>query len=245
MRTQRRCLSQKRVLFPHIWIVHVFIFVLFLGDVLSIPGNNSALLSSLLLPEEVGRSEGAQTSEVQHFEHVCRNDPFWADKMQATKRHYNILQRLHPDVSTSCSHLHSNHSILWIGGPPGVGKSTVTSRFQQYGFTVLDAEDNWAKGSLGRLIRATDHARKSSISVVFGACSEEFLLHAPKGVIPILLLPSPSVYAERWKARSPNDSQRHSLKGAEWVAKNRRVVTIRQLQAECVDQTLMRICMST
>ena len=41
--------------------------------------------------------------------------------------------------------------VVWIGGPPGSGKTTITRRLQNYGFTVNDCENIDASSKVERL----------------------------------------------------------------------------------------------
>ena len=176
---------------------------------------------------------------------VCIIDDFWVTKMKTTKdRGLSITPKLHSKISTTCNHLHKSNSVLWIAGAPGAGKSTITKRFQEYGFTVLDCEDDWAKGSFKKLLSATQHALKTRTTVIFAACYEHFLTKSPDRVIPVLLLPSHSVYTDRWKTRRPTDNQPHEARYAASieVAKKPRVLVIKQPEKECVDKTVLRIC---
>ena len=198
-------------------------------------------------PNEFVTSDSVNKSikGVNNTNSVCITDDFWVTKMKTTSRGFSIIPKLHSIISSTCNHLHRSNSVLWIGGAPGAGKSTITKRFQEYGFTVLDCEDNWAWGDrLKKLLDATNHALKTRTTVVFAACYEHFLTKSPDRVIPVLLLPSHSVYTERWKTRHPTDNQPHEARYATSieVAKKKRVLVIKQAQKECVDKTVLRIC---
>jgi len=149
------------------------------------------------------------------------------------------------EVLQNCAEVATNH-IIWLGGPPGVGKSTLGRNFQNHGFLVLDCEDGWNRGyKLEGLINATKNAHKDfNASFVFPACYAEYLLHAPEYVDAVAILPTHEVYEERWKARDPNDRQSHDQ---EWrktqqVSNEDSIIKLEQSHSETPDETCIRIC---
>ena len=149
-------------------------------------------------------------------------------------------------MSVAYQPLLKSRTIIWIGGPPGVGKTTLATRMQRYGFMALDCEDNWAKPKrLETLITVTQRAHdKGTSAFVFGACFSSFLPEAPQYVFPIVLLPDPGVYRERWQTRDKNDLQNHDgrYKEAVSASEQNRIISIRQHEAESIDATIFRIC---
>ena len=177
---------------------------------------------------------------------------FWKEiQNNSTRRFVVIDPPLNSIVHKMCSKLLMSQYIIWIGGPPGSGKTTCSKRFQNYGFMAMDGEDPWASGvkneKLTGLIRISEKVHEElNCSFVFGACFENYLIKAPKYVIPILLLPSPDVYERRWKKRNKGDCQDHE--GRYRSSKNisekfkETVLTLHQPSDECVDTTIYRIC---
>ena len=166
--------------------------------------------------------------------------------------------QLNSKVSVACLPLVQNRTILWIGGPPGVGKTTIARRFQRYGFMAADCEDKWCGSNLERLQNMTSLASQLATSpFVFGACYSKYLPHVPppSQAIPVLLLPNFEVYTDRWKSRHPKDKQNHvgryneSLKISQTYYNNSTtttttttILTIHQSKPESIDETLIRIC---
>jgi hypothetical protein len=148
-------------------------------------------------------------------------------------------------VHRACSSNLLTQHIIWIGGPPGSGETTLVKRFQNYGFMSLDAEDPWSKGNIVKLKDVTEKVYKNlTASFVFGACFGQWLVHAPEYVYPILLLPSQDVYERRWKKRDISDSQNHHH---HWEVCNslvgtKNIRTLFQDSDENIDTTIMRIC---
>ena len=217
-----------------------------------------AAATAAMKAEKTGVSESNPNSRATPASKrdMCSTTSFWPARFQQKRIHrkpiLSGLPDLHPAISVACSSLHKEHTTVWIGGAPGTGKTTLAKRFQDYGFTSMDCEDDWAliqnAPRLDALINATLSAQRYNMSVIFGACFETYLLSAPPGTVPILLLPSRKVYTDRWKTREKMqnfpDPQDHELRyqRAINVSRSKRVKTIRQNSHECVDQTIFRIC---
>lgn len=170
---------------------------------------------------------------------------FFENAISTTRRGYVKMHYLLPQVSRTCAALHSNRSVIWLGGPPGVGKTTITKRFQQYGFTTLECEDPWASHDRLESIRnASILAAQMQTSLVVAACYETFLSRAPATVVPILIFPTPKLYRERWKQRDPHDKQDHANRYAKSarVSNHTNVHVLHQYTRETVDETVRRIC---
>ena len=175
---------------------------------------------------------------------------FWINVQTKTKRNFNTILPLNSIVHKICNKLLSKQNIIWIGGPPGVGKTTCTKRFQDYGFMALDCEDHWNTGQprfSGLLEMKKKEKNDLNSSFVFGACYGKFLQKAPEFVIPVLLFPSFDVYQRRWKKRNPNDNQSNNkrYKICENIYnnnKNNKILVLHQPIEESVDVTIYRIC---
>ena len=182
--------------------------------------------------------------------------------MQQTKK--TRINFTYPAVKTAtnkliiqeCASISQGYTI-WVGGAPGVGKTTLARRFQAYGFLSLDCEDEWNHGSslpcedqrskckFKGLLEATEQAHEQfNTSFVFGACYARFLVDAPKYVSRVLLLPNPMIYDQRWKARNPKDPQDHEGRYEEsaQLSVYEGVRTIHQHEKESVDETIRRVC---
>ena len=158
------------------------------------------------------------------------------------------------EISAVCRPLAESNTVLWIGGPPGSGKTTIAKRLSVYGFAHYDCEIAPINANLKQLQRLSLAERGAA---VFGACYSRFLKHAPAPVVPVLLLPTKDVYAKRWHAREAAikidfpgfvDRQGHTKlwEQASKMAANtndKRLVVIHQSSDdECVDATILRIC---
>ena len=166
----------------------------------------------------------------------------WVGQALSTERGYQIVDEVHSTCSAECAPALKDRRVLWIGGPPGSGKTTVTKRLQNYGFTAADCEN---MDNFSTFLTVTETAlRHRSSAVAFGACYASTLRDAPVGVVPILLLPEKEVYTRRWMNRNPNDPQEHDTQYAEAAkaANHPRTSVIFQPAEECVDQTVWRIC---
>lgn len=171
----------------------------------------------------------------------------------AQERNYSEVAQLHEKCSSACSEVLRKRRVIWIGGPPGSGKTTITRRLQNYGFTVNDCENIVANSKIERLAifkNMTSLAQLYGTSAfAFGACFSRYLVSAPVGVDRVLLLPSEDVYLRRWKGRNESDVQSHRAEdydAALALSKQRgsKIMTIVQSVDECVDKTIVRICMA-
>ena len=117
---------------------------------------------------------------------ITKNE-YWENIQKRTGRGLRIIvPPLNCLVHQMCSTLLIKQHILWIGGPPGVGKTTCTKRFQDYGFMALDGEDPW-NSDLSGLKKMTEKVHNElNTSFVFGACYGKYLKEAPKYVFPVL-----------------------------------------------------------
>lgn len=188
--------------------------------------------------------------ELKHF--LCNDNDvnkYWDNIQRQTERELRIISPpLNSLVSKVCYKLLiKKKTILWLGGPPGVGKTSCCKRFQDYGIMAMDCEDPWNKENrCTGLAEMTEKVYKElNTSFVFGACFGRYLLTAPKYVIPVLLLPDFNVYETRWKQRNPNDKQDHNnrYKDCQEIAeKHKNIFVLHQKQDECIDVTIYRIC---
>ena len=176
---------------------------------------------------------------------------YWINVQKKTSRNLISIQPLNCLVHKICNKLLVKQHIIWIGGPPGVGKTTCTRRFQNYGFMALDCEDPWnlkEKSRLSGLINMTHKVKKElNSSFVFGSCYGNYLKKAPEFVIPVLLFPTFDIYQKRWKKRNPNDKQSNNkrYKLCENIYKNNKnnkILVVHQPVIESVDVTIYRIC---
>ena len=160
----------------------------------------------------------------------------------ALKRGSQVIDVLHSTCSAECATAIAERKVLWVAGPPGAGKSTVTKRLQNYGFNRASCG---FIGNFEKFQNLTEHLVSSRTSaVVFDTCESKFLQYAPTDVVPILLLPEKEVYTRRWMNRNPNDTQEHERLFDEAVqaAKHPGTRVIFQPVEECVDQTVWRTC---
>ena len=124
----------------------------------------------------------------------------------------------HPSTALACMPLSEVGVAMWIGGPPGAGKSTTAVRLRRYGFMALDCEDQalWStyckskdigdcSGGGGAKLRAMRIATLSALStrvgLAMGSCSASNLFEAPANVMKVVLLPGHELYMARWRAR--------------------------------------------
>ena len=168
-----------------------------------------------------------------------------------TRRNYRIVDPpLRSEVSTACSKLFERRHVVWITGPPGSGKTTVTKRFQEYGFMAMDCEDPWAAGNRTKNLIRTSHEVfvNGASSYVFAACFLKILRSKPSFVDTVLLFPNKRVYHQRWTTRNPNDNSKNDKQWllaatmAKLYKNDASVSIIDQSTSECVDQTVFRIC---
>ena len=173
---------------------------------------------------------------------------YWKKKQEQTQRGLRIIRPpLNSLIYKVCYKLLIKQHIIWLGGPPGVGKTSCTKRFQDYGFMAMDGEDSWNNGNrLSGLKKITKKVYEElNTSFVFGACFGKYLLEAPEYVIPILILPDFDVYKRRWKKRNPNDTQNNNgrYRECQKIAKeHKNILVLHQPQDECIDVTIYRIC---
>jgi hypothetical protein len=158
------------------------------------------------------------------------------------KRVSSVVDVLHSTCSAECALAIVDRTVLWVAGPPGSGKTTVTKRLQNYGFNRASCGFMKNFSDFKALSEHTVRSRPSAVA--FDACGSAFLKEAPAGVVPILLLPEKEVYTRRWLNRNPNDTQDHEglFDEAVQAAKHPRTRIIYQPVEECVDQTVWRIC---
>ena len=123
--------------------------------------------------EKVEEVEEKEMEKIIKLQNILNNDnnKFWEDLQK-----YNNIEDPslpHPEcnnfthqlseifiplnclVHEICSKLLVKQHIIWIVGPHGVGKTSCTKRFQNYGFMAMDGEDQWNNKADGRLI--TNH----------------------------------------------------------------------------------------
>lgn len=170
-----------------------------------------------------------------------------------TLRNYRVVEPpLNAAVSRACSGMFDRRRVLWITGPPGSGKTTLALRFQEYGFMAMDCEDPWANfgNRTKNLIRASQFVLENGTTThVFAACFVKILWSKPPNIDVAVLFPNSKVYRQRWMARNPNDLQNPSKQWkftsdlAKSFKKDASVHIIHQSSsAECIDQTIYKIC---
>ena len=193
-----------------------------------------------------------------------RENDFWEEIQKQTDRNLRVISPpLNSLVYEVCHKLLVKQHIIWIGGPPGVGKTSCSKRFQDYGFMAMDCEDPWNKNKCGgchnchcRLTGLTKITEKVynelNTSFVFGACHGKYLPKAPEYVHTVLILPDKQVYEKRWKKRGEmenkykNDGQNYNgrYKLCQEIAKKYKdnILILHQPIEECIDVTIYRIC---
>lgn len=188
------------------------------------------------------------------FQNSKNHKDYWDAKQKKSKRGLNVISPpLNCSVHKICGKLLMKKRIIWIGGPPGVGKTTCVQRFQNYGCMALDGEDPWNRDKRQRLNGLKKMSEKANnelkTTFVFGACYGNYLLEAPEYVIPVLIFPDPDVYKKRLEWRDTKGPKKQQLlakeryRTDEQIAKgDNRVLVLRQKIDECVDVTICRIC---
>ena len=159
-------------------------------------------------------------------------------------------------TAAACLPLAEAGVSMWIGGPPGAGKSTTAFRLRRYGFMAVDCEDHWTWTRFHHLMGSTEQSRAGSmhwgatmaldagVSLVMGSCGVPLLLHAPWPVARVVLLPTKAVYTARWRARDQNDSQRHDWEAIQqFIGANPSVIPVSdENETTSVDESLLKLC---
>ena len=79
---------------------------------------------------------------------LCDPDPpiGWLTQFALNKKgvRTNNTQPIRNAVLEACAPLHEAKVVLWVGAPPGVGKSTLVQEVRRYGFISMDSELDWS-----------------------------------------------------------------------------------------------------
>jgi len=192
-----------------------------------------------------------EKSEILELEKKINNtiDNFWLKLQSRSERiPYVIYPPLNSIVYEKVCKLLVKKSIIWIGGPTGVGKTTCTKRFQNYGFMVLDSEDRSFNRSYPLPEGLTSVSQKIynelNCSFVIGAAKGKYMLNPPEYIFPVLILPEKNVYKRRFKKcrKSSEIPMKRYQEDLEISNTNKDILVLHQPIEESIDTTIYRIC---
>ena len=165
-----------------------------------------------------------------HMAAICDLDPPIGKLTQFALNNYPVKAESGPPVRNAvleaCAPLHEAKVVLWLGGPPGVGKSTLVRELRQYGFMAMDAEQDWAGWdgkpgdhlSYGRLVTPTG-GFKSLVDRAEGRRLMTSPTAKPHTLIQLSKRLEQLEWASKWALRETTAAFAFGACFGEWVAR--------------------------
>ena len=166
---------------------------------------------------------------------LCDPDPpiGWLTQFALNRKgvRINNTQPIRNAVLEACAPLHEAKVVLWVGGPPGVGKSTLVQEVRRYGFSSMDSELDWTFWDG----RPGDHLSHGNRVTPIGGLASLLRMKSPENRTKRRLMtfpnPSPSALkalsrrfgqlkiASEWALRETTSAFIFGVCFGEWVAK--------------------------